>query len=124
MCVEHHFTQLALQCMDALPRGGGEEVGGGGEAVQWEIIHCQLMVQQLGPGEEESYARNSVEVCYYWHNEGVIEDGACKKDTVSYSYLLFNRSDCKLWGGWKRLLLQHSDWETLSSFRYSMYDIL
>ena len=92
--------------MDALPRGGGEEVGGGGEAVQWEIIHCQLMVQQLGPGEEESYARNAVEVCYYWHNEGVIEDGACKKvasypahrepgyeaskkDTVSYSYLLF-----------------------------------
>ena len=64
VCVEHHFTQLALQCMDALPRGGGEEVGGGEEAVQREIIRCQLMVQQLGPGEEESYGRNSVEVCY------------------------------------------------------------
>ena len=64
MCVEHHFTQLALQCMDALPRGGEEEVGGG-EAVQREIIQCQLMVQQLGPGEEESYARSSVQVCYY-----------------------------------------------------------
>ena len=62
-------------------------------------------------------------LCRGLHNEGVIEDGACKKDTVSYSYLLFNRSDCKLWGGWKRLLLQHSDWETLSSFRYSTYDI-
>ena len=64
VCVEHHFTQLALQCMDALPRGGEEE-GGGGEAVQREIIQCQLMVQQLGPGEEESYAKSSVEVCYY-----------------------------------------------------------
>ena len=121
MCVEHHFTQLALQCMDALPRGGGEEVGGGGEAVQREIIRCQLMVQQLGPEEEESYARSSVEVCYYWRNEGGMEDGACRKDTVSYSYILFNRSDCKLWGEWKRLLLQHSDWEILSSFRYMTY---
>lgn len=121
VCVEHHFTQLALQCMDALPRGGGEEVEGGVEAVQKEIIHCQLMVQQLGLGEEDSYARSSVEVCYYWCNEGGWRTRHAREIQC---HMLSDRSDCKLWGEWKRLLLQHSDWETLSSFRYSMYDIL
>ena len=69
VCVEQHFTELALECMDAVP--GREEVEDPRLGLQKEFIHCQLMVQQLGPAEEESYARSSVEVCHCWRGGGV-----------------------------------------------------
>lgn len=68
VCVEHHFTKLALECMDALP--GWEEMGDPRLGLQKEFIHSQVMVQRLGPVEEESYARSAVEVCHCYSGGG------------------------------------------------------
>ena len=88
----------------------------------WYVSTYLLMCSSaVATGEEDSYARSSVEVCYYWCNEGGWRTRHAREIQC---HMLSDRSDCKLWGEWKRLLLQHSDWETLSSFRYSMYDIL